>query len=131
VIVFFVFVGVINAASGGKTHSSTPSAKKSVASANVETTEMAAETTTTPPATTTPPTAPPTTAPPVTSPPPPVESISQSNAVSKAQDYLDYEAFSRSGLIDQLVFEGFSTEDATYAVDKWSSSFHGISNAAR
>ena len=26
-------------------------------------------------------------------------------------------AFSRSGLIEQLEYEGFSTEDATYAVD--------------
>ncbi|MGW4481036.1 Ltp family lipoprotein [Rhodococcus triatomae] len=44
-------------------------------------------------------------------------SSSQRNAVRSAQDYLDYAAFSRSGLIDQLEFEGFSTEDATYAVD--------------
>ncbi|WP_202409606.1 Ltp family lipoprotein [Halobacillus litoralis] len=34
-----------------------------------------------------------------------------------AQDYLDYSSFSRSGLIDQLIYEGFSTEDATYAVN--------------
>ena len=42
---------------------------------------------------------------------------SQSNAVRKAQSYLSFMAFSRSGLIDQLEFEGFSTSDATYAVD--------------
>jgi hypothetical protein len=30
---------------------------------------------------------------------------------------LDYTAFSRSGLIDQLKFEGFNQDDATYAVD--------------
>ncbi|NLB20080.1 MAG: hypothetical protein GX829_04440, partial [Clostridium sp.] len=30
---------------------------------------------------------------------------------------LDFSAFSRSGLIGQLEYEGFSTEDATYAVD--------------
>ena len=36
----------------------------------------------------------------------------------KAKDYLDYTAFSRSGLINQLVeFDGFSTADATFAVD--------------
>ncbi|XKG11107.1 Ltp family lipoprotein [Sutcliffiella horikoshii] len=35
-----------------------------------------------------------------------------------AQDYLDYTAFSRSGLIQQLEFEGFSNADATYAVDE-------------
>ena len=41
----------------------------------------------------------------------------QSAALSKALDYLDYTAFSRSGLVDQLEYEGFSTEDATWAVD--------------
>ena len=34
-----------------------------------------------------------------------------------AQDYLDYTAFSRTGLIGQLEFEGFSNADATFAVD--------------
>lgn len=41
----------------------------------------------------------------------------QRNAVSKAKDYLNYSAFSRSGLIKQLTFEGFSDADATFAVD--------------
>jgi hypothetical protein len=41
----------------------------------------------------------------------------QSNAVRSAENYLDFAAFSRSGLIKQLKFEGFSTGDATYAVD--------------
>ncbi|SEL70255.1 Ltp family lipoprotein [Rhodococcus maanshanensis] len=44
-------------------------------------------------------------------------SSSQRNAVRSAQQYLDYSAFSRSGLIEQLEYEGFSTGDATYAVD--------------
>lgn len=44
-------------------------------------------------------------------------SASLQQAVAKAQDYLDYSSFSRSGLIDQLEFEGFSTQDATAAVD--------------
>ncbi|MYL37347.1 Ltp family lipoprotein [Halobacillus litoralis] len=35
-----------------------------------------------------------------------------------AQDYLDSSSFSRSGLIDQLTYEGFSTEDAVYAVNQ-------------
>ena len=39
------------------------------------------------------------------------------NALSKAYDYLDYTAFSYSGLIDQLEYEGYSTEACTYAVD--------------
>jgi hypothetical protein len=47
----------------------------------------------------------------------PVETISQSNAVSTAEDYLNSSSFSRSGLIDQLKYEGFSTADSTYAVD--------------
>ncbi|GAB2582649.1 hypothetical protein Aab01nite_60160 [Paractinoplanes abujensis] len=44
-------------------------------------------------------------------------SVSQQNAVDKAADYLSYMAFSRSGLIKQLKFEGFSTKDATVGVD--------------
>ncbi len=48
----------------------------------------------------------------------PLSPLSQQNAVEKAQQYLDMEAFSRLGLINQLVQgEHFSTEDATYAVD--------------
>lgn len=43
--------------------------------------------------------------------------VAQQNAIRAAQDYLDYTAFSRSGLIDQLVFEGYSQSDAAYAVD--------------
>ncbi|WP_157437527.1 Ltp family lipoprotein [Actinoplanes subtropicus] len=42
---------------------------------------------------------------------------SQQNAVEKAADYLSYSSFSRSGLIKQLEFEGFSTKDATFGVD--------------
>lgn len=43
--------------------------------------------------------------------------ISQKNALRKAAQYLNYTAFSYTGLIDQLEFEGYSTEDATFAVD--------------
>lgn len=46
------------------------------------------------------------------------ESVSQKNAVRSGESYLTYMAFSRSGLISQLEFEGYSTADATYAVDK-------------
>jgi hypothetical protein len=45
------------------------------------------------------------------------ETVSQENARKSAKNYLDTLAFSRTGLIKQLEFEGFSTEDATYAVD--------------
>jgi hypothetical protein len=44
-------------------------------------------------------------------------SVAQVNAVEKAKDYLKFQSFSRSGLIGQLEFEGFSNSDATYAVD--------------
>ncbi len=36
--------------------------------------------------------------------------------VRQPQDYLDYSAFSASGLIEQLEYEDFSHEDAEYAV---------------
>ena len=45
------------------------------------------------------------------------ESVSQSNAVSKAKDYLNYSAFSHDGLVEQLEYEKFSHEDAVYGAD--------------
>jgi len=58
-------------------------------------------------------------APPPPSPPAaPAETVSQQNAVRKAKDYLALTAFSRSGLIKQMQFDGFSVADATYGVDK-------------
>ena len=47
----------------------------------------------------------------------PAETVSQENARESAETYLDMTAFSRSGLIEQLEFEDFSTKDATYGVD--------------
>jgi hypothetical protein len=47
----------------------------------------------------------------------PVETVSQKNAREKAESYLAYSAFSRSGLIEQLEFEGFETDDAVYGAD--------------
>ncbi|MEA1851700.1 Ltp family lipoprotein [Cytobacillus sp. FSL W7-1323] len=44
-------------------------------------------------------------------------SLSQQNAIQTAVNYLDYTAFSRTGLIEQLEYEGYSNEEATYAVD--------------
>ena len=38
-------------------------------------------------------------------------------AALKAEEYLDLMAFSRSGLIDQLEFEGFTSSEATYGAD--------------
>ena len=45
------------------------------------------------------------------------ETMGQKNARKKAESYLDFSAFSRESLIEQLEFEGFSNEDAVYAVD--------------
>ncbi|BBY16542.1 Ltp family lipoprotein [Mycolicibacterium litorale] len=47
----------------------------------------------------------------------PMSPASQQNAVRKAEEYLSISAFSREGLISQLEYEGFSTADATFAVD--------------
>jgi len=43
--------------------------------------------------------------------------LSQTNAIRSAQDYIRIMTFSHSGLIRQLEFEGFSNADATYAVN--------------
>jgi hypothetical protein len=45
------------------------------------------------------------------------ETVSQSNAKQSARLYLSSMAFSRSGLIEQLEFEGYSLSDATYGTD--------------
>ncbi|MBD5785098.1 Ltp family lipoprotein [Cellulosimicrobium terreum] len=45
-----------------------------------------------------------------------IGTVAQQNAYQSAVDYLDYTAFSRSGLVDQLEFEEFSTADAEFAV---------------
>jgi len=45
-------------------------------------------------------------------------SVAQQNALRSAEGYLDYTAFSHSSLVDQLEFEGYSTGDATWAVDR-------------
>ncbi|MET3773233.1 MULTISPECIES: Ltp family lipoprotein [Arthrobacter] len=44
--------------------------------------------------------------------------LSQQNALRAAADYLDYTAFSRTGLIEQLEYEKYSLDDATWAVDR-------------
>ena len=44
--------------------------------------------------------------------------LSQQNALSKASDYLDYTAFSKTGLIKQLEYEGYSNSDAKWAVER-------------
>jgi hypothetical protein len=49
--------------------------------------------------------------------PKPVYTLPQKNAIAKAQSYLRLTGFSRTGLIGQLEYEGFSTEDATFGAD--------------
>lgn len=41
----------------------------------------------------------------------------QRNAIDKAEGLLDYTAFSKQGLIEQLEYSKFSTADATFAVE--------------
>lgn len=71
--------------------------------------------------TTAPPPPPPTT---TTVPPPPPESPEVSNARRHAESYLETMPFSRSGLIDQLEFEGYSSDAATTAVDGLGADWH-------
>ena len=47
----------------------------------------------------------------------PSMTVSQRNALRSAQSYLDYSAFSYSGLIKQLEYEKYSHEDAVFAAD--------------
>jgi type IV secretory pathway VirB10-like protein len=117
----FVVVSVASGNEDAETASQSPTTAEEEA---VVTTTRAPATTTTEPTTTT--TAAPTTiappppsaaAPPAAPSPSAAETVSQRNARQKGADYLDYTSFSRSGLIEQLMYEGFSTEDATYAVD--------------
>lgn len=49
--------------------------------------------------------------------PKPVYTLAQQNAIDKAKSYLSFAGFSRTGLIEQLEFEGFSTDDATFGAD--------------
>lgn len=43
--------------------------------------------------------------------------VEQKNALNKAASYLSFSAFSHDGLVEQLEYEGFSNESATYAAD--------------
>lgn len=43
--------------------------------------------------------------------------LAQQNAIGSAESYLRFMGFSRTGLIEQLVYEGFSPEDAAFAAD--------------
>ena len=43
--------------------------------------------------------------------------LGQKNALAKAHSYLEFTAFSHSGLIEQLQYEGFTPEESTFAAD--------------
>ena len=43
--------------------------------------------------------------------------VGMSNAVKKAKSYLKHSDFSRKGLIDQLAYEGFTTDECVYGAD--------------
>lgn len=47
----------------------------------------------------------------------PSVSVSKQNALKSAQSYLSFSAFSRKGLIEQLEYEGFTSEQASYGVN--------------
>lgn len=106
VIVVILGLGVIGSIFGGEEtagNDSTPSTSVTETQQPAETTPSAEPT--------------PTATPDPTPEPTPEMTMGQKNALKQAHNYLDFSAFSRSGLIDQLEFEGYSTEDATFAVD--------------
>lgn len=47
----------------------------------------------------------------------PSPTTGEKNALRSAREYLSFSAFSYTGLIKQLEYEGYSTEEATYAAD--------------
>jgi len=47
----------------------------------------------------------------------PTMTMGQTQAVGKAKAYLAFSSFSRKGLIGQLIYEGFSEAESTFAVD--------------
>jgi hypothetical protein len=120
VFVGFVILGAITSEGdepGVEASATTTTVEATATTTLVETTTTEAVTTTRPPTTTAPTTAPTTTVPTPSTVPEPQFTLSEENAIAKAGDYLDYTAFSRSGLIDQLEYEGFTTAEATLAVD--------------
>ena len=46
-------------------------------------------------------------------------------AAGKADSYLSYSAFSRSGLVDQLLYEGYTSSEAEYGVASTNADWNG------
>jgi TM2 domain-containing membrane protein YozV len=111
VIAFLLILSAIHGANGGSRNSAS---EQDAPVAKVTATAEAEKAAQSPTASATPT---PTVAPAPAEPAQPAETISQRNAKAKAADYLRFMSFSRSGLISQLEFEGFTTDDATYGVD--------------
>lgn len=105
-----VTTGASGGTSGGVTQSTTASSQST-------TTVVGRVTTTTTSTTTTPTTTTPTTTTTTTTTLALVGTVSQRNAVAKGASYLRSSSFSRTGLIEQLQYEGFSIADATYGTD--------------
>ncbi len=108
-ILLLVIAGIAGAGKKDEKADGAVASETATTKAKESTTTKAPTTTTTKAPTTT------TTAAPTTTVPP--ETAGQRNARRSAENYLDLTAFSRSGLIKQLEFEGFSNEDAVYGVD--------------
>ena len=97
---FFALMLIIGAASGSGSSDDSEETEKATEAVTAEPTEAPTEAPTTPV---------PTEDPSVT--------IGMKNALKTAQSYLNISAFSYTGLIDQLEYEKYSVEEATYAAD--------------
>lgn len=119
VIIVLVAIGLIGAlaSQGGKDDNSV----KAVSSAPPSAVQAAAPVSSTPEKVEPVKTDPPAVSEPeiVSEPPAPVDTVTagQRNALKSANQYLSVMAFSHSGLIEQLEYDQYSNEDATYAAD--------------
>ena len=115
VAVFFLAIGMADAASGGGTPEPTQAVGLLSASSAPTPTTGALKATATP---TPSPKVTPTKAAVKVTPKPaaPTLTVAQANALGAAEDYLDYAGFSKKGLIKQLAFEGYETKDIDAAL---------------
>lgn len=108
VIVLFLLIGAFSS-SGGDDIPETTGPNESISQSQpTESNDTSVESTTTPIATTDPV---------VTTTPADTATMGEKNALKHAISYLNFSAFSYSGLIEQLEYEGYSTEEATYGAD--------------
>jgi len=113
IVVALAVIGALGSPRDGRSTGANPSTGPSLAAA-----ALATPTNTVPaPTSTAEPEETPVVTPEPTAKPTPQLTAEQENAIGAAGDYLDYAAFSRSGLIKQLRFEGYSNAAATFAVD--------------